>query len=63
MKQEEVAIATQWHGKHVSTAMNQLAETEELLEVWFSVWSTLRLHGENQQQKLVSRRSELEIES
>jgi hypothetical protein len=33
MKQEEVATATQWHGKQVSKAMNQQATTEELLEV------------------------------
>jgi hypothetical protein len=61
VKQEEVAIATQWHDKHVSTAMNQQATIEELLEVVFSVWSALRLYGEDQQQKLVSWRSELAV--
>jgi hypothetical protein len=49
VKQEEVATATQWHGKHVSTAMNQKATIEELLEVVFSVWSALRLYSEDQQ--------------
>jgi hypothetical protein len=61
VKQEEAAIATQWHGKHVSTAMNLQATIKELLEVVFSVWSALRLYSEDQQQKLVSRRSELAL--
>jgi hypothetical protein len=32
---EEAATARQWGGKHVSTAANQYATTEELLEVVF----------------------------
>jgi hypothetical protein len=44
VEQGEVATARQRHDKHVSTAMNQQATTEELLEAVFSVWSSLRLH-------------------
>jgi hypothetical protein len=40
------AIARQWHGKHISTAMNQHARIEELLEIMFSMLSVLRLHNE-----------------
>jgi hypothetical protein len=36
---EETAIARQWRGKHVSTATNKHASTEELLEVVFSAQS------------------------
>jgi hypothetical protein len=44
VKQEESAIAKQWHSKHVSMAMNQRATVEERLEVVFSVWAALRLN-------------------
>jgi hypothetical protein len=38
--EEEVAIATQQRGKHVSAATNKHATIEELLEAVFSVRST-----------------------
>jgi hypothetical protein len=52
--EQEVAIAGQWHGKYNSTSTNQHATTEEPLETVFSVWSTLRLYSEDQQEKLAS---------
>jgi hypothetical protein len=56
MEQAEVAIAKQWHGKHVSTAVNQHATIEELLEAVFSMQSVPRLYSEDQWEKLVSRK-------
>jgi hypothetical protein len=44
-EQEQVAGARQWHGKHVSAAMNNHATIEELLEVVFSIWSMPRLYS------------------
>jgi hypothetical protein len=46
-----VAIARQWHGRHVSTAATQQAAVEEMLDVVFSILSLLRLHSENRQEK------------
>jgi hypothetical protein len=37
VEQEEVAIAMQWHMKHISTVTSQHATTDELLEEVFSV--------------------------
>jgi hypothetical protein len=38
-----VVIARQWHGKHISTAMNQHTTIEELWEAVFSVSQSARL--------------------
>jgi hypothetical protein len=60
---EQVAVARQQHGNHVSTAMNKHATTEELLEAVFFVWSVLMLYSKDQQVKLVSLRLELAVGS
>lgn len=39
MEHADVAIARQWHTKHVSVAMDMRAIIEELLEAVFSTWS------------------------
>jgi hypothetical protein len=54
---KRVAVARQRHGKYVSTAMNQRAATEDLLEAVFYAWSTSSLYNKNQQEKLVIQRS------
>jgi hypothetical protein len=54
VEKEEVAIATQSCGKHISAAINQHATTDELLEAVFSVWFVPRLYSKDQQEKLVS---------
>jgi hypothetical protein len=43
-----MAIARQWHDKHVSAATNKRAAVEELLEVVFSMWYMLRLYNKHQ---------------
>jgi hypothetical protein len=45
-----VVTARQWHGKHVSTSMNQHTAREELLEAVFSNRSAVRLCNKDQQQ-------------
>jgi hypothetical protein len=40
MKQEEMAVAMQWHGKHLSTAMNAHI-TIELLGHCYAMWCFL----------------------
>jgi hypothetical protein len=47
VEQEELAIARQQHGKHVSAAMNKHATTEKLLEAEFSIWSMSRLYSKD----------------
>jgi hypothetical protein len=39
MEHANVAIARQWHTKHVSMAVDMNAITEELLEAVFAPWS------------------------
>jgi ribosome-interacting GTPase 1 len=63
VQQEEAATVRQHHDKYVSTAMNQHATVEELLEAVFSVQSLLRLYNENHLEKLVSQRLELVVSS
>jgi hypothetical protein len=57
VEQEDAAIARQQRRKQVSAATNRHATIEELLEVVFSLWCMQRLYSEDQQEKLVSRRS------
>jgi hypothetical protein len=45
VEQQGVAIARQWQGKHVSTAMNKYAKIKELLKAVFSIWSAPRLYN------------------
>jgi hypothetical protein len=51
----DAAIGRQQCRKYISAARNQHATIEELLEAVFSVWFVQRLHGEDKQEKLVSR--------
>jgi hypothetical protein len=47
-----VVIASQWHGKHVSEATNELITIEKLWEVMYFVWPVPRLCNEDQRAKL-----------
>jgi hypothetical protein len=58
-----VGSARQWHCKHVSTASNQDATIEELLEAAFYVQSMLRPYSKDQREKLVTQRSNLAVSS
>jgi hypothetical protein len=49
MVEADAAIPKQWHGKHISAAMNQHT-TEELLEAVLSVWSVPRPYNKDQQE-------------
>jgi hypothetical protein len=53
LEQEEVAIARPWCGNDLSTATNQHAIIEELLEVVFSVWFAVRQYSKDQREKLM----------
>jgi hypothetical protein len=48
--EQETAIGRQYHGKHVSAAVNQHATVEELLEAVFSIPYAPRLCNEDWQQ-------------
>jgi hypothetical protein len=43
-EREETAVAKQGLGKQVSSARNNQAKIEELLEAMFSMWSVPRLY-------------------
>jgi hypothetical protein len=45
LEQEKVAVAKQWHSKHISVA----ADSGTILDVVFSVWSMPRLYNKDQQ--------------
>jgi hypothetical protein len=62
-EQEEMAIAMQWHIKHLSTVTSQHMRTDELVEAVFSMWSATRLYGNNQQEKLVRQKLKLVVRS
>jgi hypothetical protein len=57
-EQEKAAIARQRCRKQASAATNRHGTIEELLEAVFSMMSVTRLYSEDQQEELVSRRSE-----
>jgi hypothetical protein len=63
VEQEEVVIAGQWHGKHVSVATTQHVTIRELLEVVFSMQSVLRLYSEDQWEKLIGQSQRLPVKS
>jgi hypothetical protein len=42
----DVVTGKQQHSKHITTATNQHATTEELLEIIFSMWSMPLLYNE-----------------
>jgi hypothetical protein len=58
---EEMAIARQWHGKHVSMATYTPTTIEEPWEAVFSVQSMLRLYNDQWDQLVVSQHSQLVV--
>jgi hypothetical protein len=48
VKQDEMAVARQWHGKHVSAEFTKYAAIEEVLETMFSTQSIPSLYSKNQ---------------
>jgi hypothetical protein len=58
----DAAISRQWNDEHVSAAKNQHATIAELLEAVFSMQSLPRLYGEDQREKLISRRLAVSME-
>lgn len=63
VEQEEMVIVRQWLGEHVSAATHQHATVNEMLEAAFSLWSALRLHSEDQREKIISWMSKLAVSS
>lgn len=61
VKREEKAMAKQHLGKHTPVGMDLHAITEKLLEAVISVRSILKLHNEDQRDKLVSCESALVV--
>jgi hypothetical protein len=52
VKSEEAAVARQWLGNHVSAGTN--THTSELLEAVISMWSVLRLHNMDKDDRAVT---------
>jgi hypothetical protein len=49
VEQIKAANARQWHGKHMSMAINKHVTGEELSETMFSMLSILKLYSEGKQ--------------